>query len=219
MVSLKVALMYEATILPLAIDMNLFTDPSLNLLPYDGTANYYGEIFDPKLSVDFFKTLENTIDWKNDEVKLFGKKYITARKVAWYAEKPFIYTYSNATKTALNFTNELLEIKQKIEELSGQKYNSCLLNKYHNGQEGMGWHSDDERELVKNAAIASISFGAERKFVFKHRTSKETKSIILENGSLLIMKDEIQDFWFHRLPPTQTIQQPRINLTFRLFKE
>jgi alkylated DNA repair dioxygenase AlkB len=199
--------------------MNLFTDPTLNLLPYDGTANYFGEIFNSMESIECFETLKNTIDWKNDEVKLFGKNYVTARKVAWYGSKPYRYTYSNTTKSALPFTEALLAIKHKVESISNEKFNSCLLNLYHNGQEGMGWHCDDERDLVKNAAIASISFGAERKFVFKHKSSKETKSIVLENGSLLIMKNETQDYWLHRLPPTQTIHSARINLTFRSFKD
>src|SRR5690554_6361295 len=106
----------------------------------------------------------------------------------------------------------------RSEEKSGEQYNSCLLNLYHNGREGMAWHSDGEKDLMENAAIGSLSFGAERKFAFKHRTTKETVNIILEQGSLLVMKDATQKHWLHRLPPTKRVHTPRINLTFRRMK-
>src|SRR5699024_7452569 len=133
----------------------------------------------------YLDALLNTIEWKNDETVIFGKKIITKRKVAWYAEKPFEYTYSKTTKTALPWTKELLELKNNIEQETGETFNSCLLNLYHNGEEGMGWHCDAETNLKKNGAIASISFGAERKFVFKHKTTQEKVELVLENGSLL----------------------------------
>ena len=124
-------------------------------------------------------------------------------------------SYSNSTKFALPWTPGLLEIKKKIEEESGETFNSCLLNLYHTGEEGMAWHSDDEKELRKNGCIASVSLGAERKFSFKHKISGETNSVLLEHGSLLEMKDETQTFWKHRLPPTKKVMEARINLTFR----
>jgi len=135
--------------------------------------------------------------------------------VAWYGEKPFNYTYSNTTKSALPWTEELLQLKNLIEEKTGETFNSCLLNLYHDGNEGMAWHSDAEKDLKKNGAIGSLSFGAERKFAFKHKETKETVSIILEHGSLLVMKEETQTNWLHRLPPTKTVSKPRVNLTFR----
>ena len=101
------------------------------------------------------------------------------------------------------------------EEKTGEQYNSCLLNLYHNGDEGMGWHSDAEKELKKNGAIASLSFGAERKFLFRHKQDKETISVFLENGSLLLMYGTTQTHWVHRMPPTKKVTSPRINLTFR----
>jgi len=100
-------------------------------------------------------------------------------------------------------------------KLNGATYNSCLLNLYHNGDEAMAWHSDDEKTLAPNAAIASISLGAERKFAFKHKRTSEIISLLLEHGSLLVMKDTTQTHWLHRLPPTKTTDKPRINLTFR----
>lgn len=110
---------------------------------------------------------------------------------------------------------ESLIIKNSVEKASGETYNACLLNLYHNGNEGMGWHSDGEKDLKKNGAIASLSFGAERKFTFKHKEDKQIVSLQLELGSLLVMKGSTQSHWLHRLPPTTKIETPRINLTFR----
>ncbi len=194
-------------------------DSTKNLLPKDGTVNYYGKLLKDEEANHFFKTLLNTIEWRNDEAIIFGKKIITKRKVAWYGEKPFEYTYSNTTKLALNWTKDLLDLKTKVESETGETFNSCLLNLYHNGNEGMAWHSDAEKDLKKNGAIASLSFGAERKFAFKHKETKEKIDLILEHGSLLVMKDITQTHWLHRLPPTKLIQSPRINLTFRTIQE
>nr|WP_315219670.1 alpha-ketoglutarate-dependent dioxygenase AlkB [uncultured Flavobacterium sp.] len=198
--------------------MDLFnpeTDPTTNLLPKDGTVNYYGKLFDRASSDHYCDVLLNTIEWKNDEAVIFGKLIITKRKVAWYGDVGFEYTYSNTTKKALPWTADLLELKAIIEEKTGETFNSCLLNLYHSGEEGMAWHSDAEKDLKKNGAIASVSFGAERKFAFKHKESKETVSLVLEHGSVLVMKDTTQTHWLHRLPPTKTIFKPRVNLTFR----
>ena len=184
-------------------------------MPQDGVVNYYGKVMPPNQAVKYFDLLLHTIAWKNDEANFFGKHIITKRKAAWYGDAGYLYTYSNTTKQALPWTPELLELKQIAEERTGLKFNSCLLNLYHTGLEGMAWHSDDEKSLGKDTAIASFSFGAERKFSFKHKQSKQALSLILENGSLLVMKGATQTHWLHRLPPTRTITRPRINLTFR----
>lgn len=197
---------------------SLFNDipaPSLNLLPQDGIVNYYGKILNAKEAVFYFQTLLDTIDWQNDKAIIFGKEIITKRKVAWYGDKNFSYTYSKIEKFALPWTKELLELKTLVEKISGENFNSCLLNLYHNGNEGMAWHSDAEKDLKKNGAIASLSLGAERKFSFKHKTNGYTKSLRLENGSLLVMKDQTQSHWLHSLPKEKKINTPRINLTFR----
>ncbi|NVK09763.1 MAG: alpha-ketoglutarate-dependent dioxygenase AlkB [Tenacibaculum sp.] len=198
--------------------MDLFSqldDVPKNLLPKDGTVNYYGIVL-PKVEADhYYEVLLNSIEWRNDEAIIFGKRMITKRKVAWYAEQPFEYSYSNITKTALPFTKELLTLKELVEKETGETYNSCLLNLYHDGSEGMAWHSDGEKDLKKNGAIASLSFGAERRFGFKHKQTKETVYKVLEHGSLLVMKDETQTHWLHRLPPTKKVHRPRVNLTFR----
>jgi alkylated DNA repair dioxygenase AlkB len=157
----------------------------------------------------------DTILFKNDEAVVFGKKIITKRKVAWYGESEFSYTYSKVTKTANVFTKELLELKKIVEQESGETFNSCLLNLYHTGDEGMAYHSDGEKMMKKDGAIASLSLGAERKFLFKHKDNKQRIEIILEKGSLLVMRKGTQTHWLHRLPPTKKVISPRINLTFR----
>lgn len=198
--------------------MDLFDDQfdfTSNLLPYGGTVNYFGQLFSEQESNYFYEKLLSAIEWKNDEAVIFGKLIVTKRKVAWYGDSDFQYTYSNRTKKALAWTPELLKLKEGVEQKTGEQFNSCLLNLYHSGAEGMAWHSDGEKNLKKNGAIASLSFGAARKFAFKHKETKQTVSILLEPGSLLVMKDETQSHWLHRLPPTKTVQNPRINLTFR----
>lgn len=198
--------------------MDLFsteTDEHRNLLPYDGTVIYYGKLMSVQSANHYLDELLNNIEWKNDEAVIFGKHILTKRKVAWYGDKEFEYTYSNTTKRALPWTAALLELKGIAEKTLGETFNSCLLNLYHNGEEGMAWHSDGEKDLKKNGAIGSMSFGAERKFAFKHKESKQTVSLILEHGSLLVMKDETQSHWLHRLPPTKQTDKARVNLTFR----
>ena len=198
--------------------MNLFSeeiDSSKNLLPEDGIVNYYGKILANQEANHYFNNLLSTIEWENDKAIIFGKTIITKRKVAWYGDANFDYTYSNTTKKAIAWTKELLELRQIIADQTGETFNSCLLNLYHNGEEGMAWHSDAEKDLKKNGTIGSLSFGAERKFTFKHKNTKETISIYLEHGSLLLMKGNTQSNWLHRLPPTKRIKNPRINLTFR----
>jgi alkylated DNA repair dioxygenase AlkB len=198
--------------------MDLFNNNinySKNLLPNDGVVIYYGKLFNNELANYYFNNLLTAIEWKNDEAFIFGKHIITNRKVAWYGDTDFEYTYSNNTKRALPWIKELFELKIIVEEKTSEKFNSCLLNLYHRGNEGMAWHSDGEKDLKKNGAIASVSFGAERKFAFKHKITKETVSLILEHGSLLVMKDDTQTNWLHRLPPTTKVDKPRINLTFR----
>jgi alkylated DNA repair dioxygenase AlkB len=194
-------------------------NPNTNLLPVDGEVNYYGKCLKQADADAYLHALLNNIEWRNDEAIIMGKKIITARKVAWYGLKPFAYTYSKTTKYALPFTEELMQLKSIVEEQTGEQFNSCLLNLYHNGNEGMAWHSDAEKELKKNGAIASISLGAERKFSFKHKVTKQTVSVLLEHGSILVMKGTTQTHWLHRLPPTTKVITPRVNLTFRCMVE
>ncbi len=204
--------------MPQYLNMDLFNTPpdkQINHLPKDGTVHYFGLVLNRHKADHYLDALLQTIDWRNDEAVIFGKRIITKRKVAWYGDEPFEYTYSSTTKSALPWTQELLELKFLTEQQTGETYNSCLLNLYHTGEEGMAWHSDAEKVLKKNGAIASLSLGAERRFAFKHKVSKETINVFLQHGSLLLMKDHTQTHWLHRLPPTKIISKPRVNLTFR----
>jgi alkylated DNA repair dioxygenase AlkB len=186
-----------------------------NILGVDGVALYYGKVFTFDEANEYFNSLLQNIPWKNDEVVIFGKHIVTKRKSAWYGDSAYIYVYSNTEKKALPWTRELAKLKQIVENLSNTKFNSCLLNLYHDGNVGMGWHSDDEKSIEANSSIASVSFGAERRFSFKHKQSNKIISVSLEHGSLLVMKDATQKNWLHSLAKSKKVTLPRINLTFR----
>lgn len=196
--------------------MDLFgNDPSINLLPHGGTVNYHGAILGVDETRRYYETLLHDIPWKNDEAVIFGRHIVTARKVAWYGDSDFSYTYSGTTKQARAWTPELAELKTLVEKLTHTVFNSCLLNLYHDGNEGMAWHSDDEKSLGKDSTIASVSFGAEREFRLKHKRTDDKISVLLESGSLLVMKDATQTHWLHCIPKSKKVTTPRINLTFR----
>jgi len=187
-----------------------------NILPSDGAVNYFRNMLSAKESNYYFGYLSKEIPWEHDEVVIFGKRILTRRMVAWYGDRTYLYTYSNCTKQALPWTNELWNLKEKINTLVGTKFNTCLLNLYHDGNVGIGWHSDDEKSICKCTPIASLSFGADRRFMFKHKQTKETISVVLEHGSLLLMKNTTQLNWLHSLPTSKRGIGPRINLTFRI---
>jgi len=196
--------------------MDLFnSETTLNLLPFDGTGIYFGKILNRIKAKFFFDVLIQNIAWKNDEITIFGKHIITKRKTAWYGDNAKEYTYSNTSRLANPWTDELSELKKRVEEITGSQYNACLLNLYHTGEEGMSWHSDNENTISKSSSIASLSFGAERKFLLKHKKTNQLISVILENGSLFEMKDSTQANWLHSLPKTKKIEGMRMNLTFR----
>lgn len=196
--------------------MDLFSSEKIkNILPFDGVTNYHGIVLNNEQCNFYFNELMQKIKWKNDEAIIFGKRIITKRKVAWYGESEYSYTYSKVTKKANIWIPELLELKAIVEKESNENYNSCLLNLYHSGDEGMAYHSDGEKMMKKDGSIASLSLGAERKFSFKHKKNKQRVDVILERGSLLVMKEGTQTNWLHRLPPTRKVNSPRINLTFR----
>jgi alkylated DNA repair dioxygenase AlkB len=198
--------------------MNLFPNElTRNLLPFDGIAYYYGPILTSRETQDYLEALLTTIPWKSDEAVIYGKHIVTARKVAWYGDASYSYAYSGTTKVALPWTKELRALKRLVEEKAGCSFNSCLCNLYHDGSEGLGWHSDDEKALGKDPVIASLSLGAERKFSFRHKRKSGGYpiSMQLENGSLLVMKGSTQTFWQHSVPKTAKVTTGRINLTFR----
>lgn len=197
--------------------MDLFgnENETANLLPYDGEVIYHGILLEANESDHFFKALFEKIEWYNDKSLVYGKEIITKRKVAWYASQEFPYTYSGVTRIATPWIDELLALKQLVELYTDSMYNSCLLNLYHDGEEGMAWHSDGEKELVQNGSIACLSLGAQRRFDFKHKTTAEKKEFELQTGSLIEMKGETQKNWLHRIAPTKKVITPRISLTFR----
>ena len=191
------------------------SNPSSYIINQDGEAVYYGSILSTEQKEGYFDELLTNIEWVNEVVIMFGKTITTKRKVAFYANDGIEYTYSNQTKKAFPWTPMLLEIKKNVEACTGEIYNACLMNLYHEGNEGMGWHADNEKEIKADSSIASVSIGAVRNFSFKHRISGEKHSLLLENGSLLEMRGAIQRHWLHSLPKSTRVKTARINLTFR----
>ena len=186
-----------------------------NILPQDGIALYYDKIVNDDEVKQLYDALLNNIHWENERVIMFGKEIITKRKVAFFSDPSISYRYASKTKIGLPWTSTLLIIKNVVESITKESYNACLLNLYHNGEESMGWHSDNEKEIITNSSIASLSLGASRKFSFKHKETKETVSIELANGSLLEMKGSVQTHWWHALLKSKKVTDARINLTFR----
>ena len=186
-----------------------------NILPQDGIALYFEKVVKDKQLELFYAALFNNIQWENERVIMFGKEIITKRKVAFFSDPSISYRYASKTKIGMPWTSTLITIKNIVESITKESYNACLLNLYHNGEESMGWHSDNEKEIIANSSIASLSLGATRKFSFKHKISKETVSIELENGSLLEMKGSVQTHWWHALIKSKKVTDARINLTFR----
>lgn len=186
-----------------------------NILNQDGIALYHEKVIPDDQIKQLYNELLNNINWENERVVMFGKEIITKRKVAFYSDNSIAYRYSSKTKIGLPWNDTLIALKNIAESITKETYNACLLNLYHNGEESMGWHSDNEKEIVANSSIASLSIGAARKFSFKHKVTKETISIQLENGSLLEMKGTIQSHWWHALTKSKKVTEPRINLTFR----
>jgi len=186
-----------------------------NLLHQDGIALYHEKAIPENKIKQLFDELFNNINWENEKVVMFGKEIITKRKVAFYSDPSIAYTYSSRTKVGLPWKESLIILKHLVESITKETYNACLLNLYHSGEEAMGWHCDNEKEIVANSSIASLSIGVTRKFSFKHKVTKETISIQLGNGSLLEMKGTIQQHWWHSLPKSKKITESRINLTFR----
>lgn len=183
----------------------------------DGKLFFYEDFFSLEESHLLKKSLIETIDWQQDEVTVYGKKHKIPRLSAWIGDEGKITSYSGLTLYPKPWTPELLKIKEKVELEIHTEFNSCLLNYYRDGKDGMGWHQDNEKELGINPIIASVTFGETRPFQLKHLSNKRLKTlnIPLTNGSLLIMSGETQHFWKHQIPKTTKFLGGRINLTFR----
>ena len=178
---------------------------------------YFEDFFDLDECNTIIPRLNSDINWMREKITMWGKKIITKRRIAWYGDEGRSYTYSGTTFQPSIWNQILLRIKDRVESKTSHKFNSVLLNDYKDGSVGMGWHSDDEKELGKNPIIASLSFGANRDFILKHREKKDIEKvkIHLKNGSLLLMLDSTQHYWKHSIPKRLKVKNSRINLTFR----
>lgn len=183
----------------------------------DADVRLYRSLFSPETSDRLFAQLHQQTCWKQEFIKLYGKPIAIPRLTAWYGDEGKFYTYSKIEMAPDPWTPSLLEIKTRIEAISGVTFNSVLLNLYRDGKDGVAWHSDDEPELGENPAIGSVSFGATRLFRFKHKQQQDLKqNIELTHGSFLLMQGLTQHFWLHQIPKTAKPLSPRINLTFRI---
>ena len=192
--------------------------PTDNLLPYDGKVNDLGVIIDNATAL--YHTLLNELPWQPDIVTLFGKTHITTRKIVWMGDTDADYQYSGHVRQTVPWSDIVFHVKQKIEQALAEigvtaNFNTCLLNYYPSGADGMGYHADDEKELGHQPVIASLSLGATRKFVFKHKKTQDKVELHLESGQLVVMHGDTQTFWKHTITKTKTVDTGRISLTFR----
>jgi alkylated DNA repair dioxygenase AlkB len=181
----------------------------------NGWIIYVPDFYSIEKADELFNLFYQSINWQQGEIKLFGKKYLTPRLEAFYAEENKSYGYSGQRLVTSSFTKELKQLKEFIELKFSIQLNSVLINLYRDGNDSNGWHADDEPELGKNPIIASLSLGASRRFDLKNSTTKEKLSLELEPGSLLVMGGELQHHWKHQVAKTKKVNDPRINLTFR----
>ncbi|APY00837.1 alpha-ketoglutarate-dependent dioxygenase AlkB family protein [Lacinutrix venerupis] len=195
----------------------MFSHKEIHLNLPNSDISYYPIFFSKSEALDFYNTILNETNWRQDNITIFGKTYAQPRLTALFANNKKTYSYSNITMHPEPFTKTLLTIKSKIETLTDVNFTTCLANLYRDGKDSNGWHADNEKELGKNPVIASITLGAARHFSLKYKNDKNLKhKLLLENGSLLLMKGETQHFWLHQIAKTKKEVKPRINLTFRV---
>lgn len=198
------------------MQLDFFKAASANLLPFDGEVHLINNFLKEAIPNHFFNQLQDTIAWKQEGMKMYGKHLNFPRLTAWYGEEGKVYKYSGIVNIPLPFTQLLLEMKLAVETHTGCSFNSALLNLYRNEKDSMGWHCDDEDELSINPVIASLSFGETRSFQFKHKhLAKTTQTIQLPNNNLLLMQGTTQDHWVHQIPKSTKPCLPRVNITFR----
>ncbi|AMA49344.1 MULTISPECIES: alpha-ketoglutarate-dependent dioxygenase AlkB family protein [Flavobacterium] len=197
----------------------LFPDEKIEFLIPDAELIYYPSFFSLEQANILLKKLESEIPWQQDKITVYGKEHFQPRLTALFGNEGKPYAYSNIVMRPHPWTPLLTHIKDEVERVCDTHFTTVLLNNYRNGQDSMGWHSDNEKELGRNPIIASVSFGAERNFQLKHNSIETAKqNIHLQHGSLLIMQGAIQHFWKHQVPKTQKNVGARINLTFRVIK-
>lgn len=197
----------------------LFQSKSIVLNLPNAEIIYYPHFFDKKEADAILAQLTNDIPWQQDDIRVFGKIHPQPRLTALFGNEGKTYTYSNIKMQPHPWTPLLQKIKSLVENVSNTDFSTVLLNQYRNGKDSNGWHADDEKELGANPIIASVSFGTERVFQLKHNSISGLKqNILLEHGSLLVMKGTTQHFWKHQIPKTSKTIGSRINLTFRVIK-
>jgi alkylated DNA repair dioxygenase AlkB len=180
---------------------------------------FYRTFFTETQADAFYEELYRNASWKQEQIKLYGKLIDLPRRTAWYGDEGRSYTYSGITVIPNPWMPVLLEIKEEIEAVSRAIFNSVLLNLYRGEHDGVAWHSDDEPELGRDPVIGSVSFGATRRFQFKHKRDKAPRQKIdLPHGSYLLMRGRTQHSWLHQVPKETKPRGPRINLTFRVIK-
>ncbi len=195
-----------------------------NLIPehlpmQDADVTFYAQFFEPAEAESLFDELAKSIEWKQEAARFGGKSVPLPRLTAWYGDPGKSYRYSGITVNPMPWTATLMMIKERVEGAAGVTFNSVLLNYYRNERDSVSWHSDDEPELGINPVIASVSFGATRKFQFKHKQDSELRvNVALTPGSLLLMAGTTQHFWKHQIPKTSQSHSGRINLTFRVIQ-
>ena len=192
------------------------SEPVFLNLP-DAEIIYYPQFFDKEQADIIFAELIEEIPWQQDEIRVYGQIHPQPRLTALFGNEGKSYSYSNITMHPHPWNLLLQKLKMEIENIAAVNFTTVLLNQYRDGKDSNGWHADNEKELGINPVIASLSFGAERTFQLKHNFEKDQKkSIILEHGSLLLMKGTTQHFWKHQIPKTAKPIGPRINATFRV---
>ena len=183
----------------------------------NGLLTFFPAFLNPADSEQYISKLKNEINWKQENIRIFGKSYLTPRLTAWYGDAGAAYSYSGLKLSPEPWTPLLIQLRDMIVAATGFRFNSVLLNWYRDGNDSMGWHADDEKELGINPLIASLSLGQERDFRFRRKDNhRKVFKVKLANGSLLVMGGSIQHFWQHALPKSAVIKNERINLTFRM---
>jgi alkylated DNA repair dioxygenase AlkB len=191
---------------------------ALSAMP-DAEIVLYPDFFSAAESDAFLQEILAHIAWSQETIRLWGKTIALPRLTAWYGDPGKSYTYSGITLHPDPWTSTLLAIKRRIDEVAAVRFNSVLLNLYRDGRDSVSWHSDDEPELGQHPIIGSVSFGATRRFQFKHKQRRtRCTSVELSHGSVLLMQGATQHHWLHRIPKTPRACGPRINLTFRIIQ-
>lgn len=197
--------------------MDLFAEQGEWITISNGLLYWHPQFLNLQQSEQYFQQLKSELNWQQEHITLFGKSVLQPRLQTWLGDA--VYTYSGLTMHPQPWTSAILDLKTQCEQQAQTRFNSVLGNLYRDGEDYMGWHQDNERELGHQPVIASLSFGATRQFVFKHKTTKEKIVFQLTPGSLLIMAGETQQYWQHALPKTKRVNEPRINLTFRYINQ